>query len=336
MTPRRIALFGGVVLLALLPLTVPVGGSWLVRTQVLPKLSKRLGRGVTARSVRVGFGRASLRGFTVDGAGAAPPLVVPQVRVRYSLSALLSVGAWRSKRWCSIIRASRAGARRGRRGQLSARSWSGCSAPREAGSGTGGARACTWRGCAWCTARRRSPTPGWARGSSPASTLTFSPTGRGESRWAAPSCARRPARVWRPARCASRLHALGTGGRASCPTSRSTADRLRPSAAWRSPTSPARCAPIPKSRIASSSTCTAATAVGAGAQLWKRRPAGSAAPPRRECSAARRPLSALAARLRCWRAGRFRTPPTRRSPRSSTSPTRPAWSASPARRTSMV
>jgi Transglycosylase len=88
-TPRRIALWGGLVLLALLPLAVPLGGGWLVRAKVLPRLERRIGRRVSVSSVHVGFGKLALRGLTVDGAGAAPPVVIPLVRARYSLAALL-------------------------------------------------------------------------------------------------------------------------------------------------------------------------------------------------------------------------------------------------------
>jgi hypothetical protein len=76
-------------LLALAPLTIPLGGGWVVRKKVLPKISERLGRRVSVTGVRVGIGRLALRGLVVDGGGAAPPAVIPLVRVRYSLGALL-------------------------------------------------------------------------------------------------------------------------------------------------------------------------------------------------------------------------------------------------------
>jgi hypothetical protein len=88
-TWRRLALWGGLLLLAFLPLAVPFGGSWYVRARILPRLSERLGREVTVSGVRVGFGRVSLRGLTVDGDGAAPPVVIPLVRARFALGPLL-------------------------------------------------------------------------------------------------------------------------------------------------------------------------------------------------------------------------------------------------------
>jgi hypothetical protein len=84
-TARRLALWGALLLLALLPLAVPVGGSWLIRARVLPRISERIGRKVTVASVRVGFGRLTLRGLTVDGGGAAPPVVIPVVHARFAL-----------------------------------------------------------------------------------------------------------------------------------------------------------------------------------------------------------------------------------------------------------
>ncbi len=90
MTPRQIAFWGGLVLLALLPLAVPVGGGWLVRERVLPKIEQRIGRRVTISSVRVGLGRVVLRGLVVDGGGAAPPIVIPLLRARFSLAALFA------------------------------------------------------------------------------------------------------------------------------------------------------------------------------------------------------------------------------------------------------
>jgi hypothetical protein len=75
-------------LLALAPLAVTVGGGWFVRTRLLPKIEKRIGRKVTVSGVRVGFGRVAFRNFVVDGGGAAPPVAIPLIRVKLSLSSL--------------------------------------------------------------------------------------------------------------------------------------------------------------------------------------------------------------------------------------------------------
>src|SRR5262245_47218370 len=72
-----------------MPLAVSFGGSWFVRARLLPRLSDRRGRKVPVRGGRFGFGRVSLRGVTVDGAGAAPPVVIPLVSARFALGPLL-------------------------------------------------------------------------------------------------------------------------------------------------------------------------------------------------------------------------------------------------------
>src|SRR5947207_523025 len=54
----------------------PVLGAWIVRARVLPKVSARIGRAVTAEDVKVGFGSVELRGLIVDGAGDATVDVV--------------------------------------------------------------------------------------------------------------------------------------------------------------------------------------------------------------------------------------------------------------------
>ena len=71
---------------------VPLAGEWVVRAKVLPKVSARLGRAVTATDVKVGFGTLELRGLVVDGAGAAPPVVIPGLRAQVALSSLWSGG----------------------------------------------------------------------------------------------------------------------------------------------------------------------------------------------------------------------------------------------------
>jgi hypothetical protein len=71
---------------------VPLAGAELVRLWALPKLSARLGRAVTVNDTRVGFGTVELRGLVVDGAGAAPPLVLPRLRARVALTSLMLGG----------------------------------------------------------------------------------------------------------------------------------------------------------------------------------------------------------------------------------------------------
>ncbi len=71
---------------------VPLLGEWVVRARLLPKVSARLGREVTVNDVKVGFGTVELRGLVVDGAGAAPPVVIPRLRASVSLSSLLGGG----------------------------------------------------------------------------------------------------------------------------------------------------------------------------------------------------------------------------------------------------
>jgi transglycosylase-like protein len=71
---------------------VPLLGEQLVRTRILPKVSARLGRAVSVNDVKVGFGTLELRGLVVDGAGAAPPVVIPGVRAKVALMSLLSGG----------------------------------------------------------------------------------------------------------------------------------------------------------------------------------------------------------------------------------------------------
>lgn len=70
----------------------PLLGSWVVRTRVLPKVSTRIGRAVTVQDVKVGFGSVELRGLVVDGAGAAPPVVIPALRAEVELSSLVTGG----------------------------------------------------------------------------------------------------------------------------------------------------------------------------------------------------------------------------------------------------
>src|SRR5437899_1205370 len=69
---------------------IPLAAEWQVRTRILPKVSARLGRRVAVSDLRVGWGRVELRGLIVDGGGgkAAPPVVVPQLRARFSMSSL--------------------------------------------------------------------------------------------------------------------------------------------------------------------------------------------------------------------------------------------------------
>src|SRR3954470_22200840 len=70
----------------------PLLGAWVVKARVLPKVSARVGRAVTAEDVKVGFGSVELRGLVVDGAGAAAPVVVPRLRASVELTALLGGG----------------------------------------------------------------------------------------------------------------------------------------------------------------------------------------------------------------------------------------------------
>jgi hypothetical protein len=85
---RRIALVA-LAALVLVVLGGPLGGAWYVRARVVPRVEARLGRKIAVGGVRVGWGRLSLRGLVVDGAGAAPPFVLPLVRVRFSVLGLL-------------------------------------------------------------------------------------------------------------------------------------------------------------------------------------------------------------------------------------------------------
>src|SRR5437868_1853983 len=71
---------------------VPLIGEYVVRSRVLPKVSARIGRAVTVNDVKVGLGTLELRGLVVDGAGAAPPVVIPGLRATVALSSLLSGG----------------------------------------------------------------------------------------------------------------------------------------------------------------------------------------------------------------------------------------------------
>lgn len=83
--------------LVLLPLVatallagLPLAGEWVVTARILPKISARLGREVKVSGVRVGLGTVTLRGLVVDGAGAAPPLVIPTVKAHVALLPLLT------------------------------------------------------------------------------------------------------------------------------------------------------------------------------------------------------------------------------------------------------
>jgi hypothetical protein len=68
---------------------VPMLGEHLVRTRVLPKLEARIGRRISVSDMRVGLGSVELRSLVVDGAGAAPPVVLPGLRASFALSSLL-------------------------------------------------------------------------------------------------------------------------------------------------------------------------------------------------------------------------------------------------------
>jgi hypothetical protein len=77
----------------------PLLGQWAIQAVVLPRVSARLGRQVTARAARVGLGSVELRGLVVDGEapgagkhadGPVPPLVVPSLRAQISLISLLT------------------------------------------------------------------------------------------------------------------------------------------------------------------------------------------------------------------------------------------------------
>lgn len=71
---------------------VPLLGEWVVRAKLLPRASARIGRPVTVNDVKVGFGSLELRGLVVDGAGAAPPVVIPGLKAEVALSSLLGGG----------------------------------------------------------------------------------------------------------------------------------------------------------------------------------------------------------------------------------------------------
>jgi Transglycosylase len=68
----------------------PLAGAWIVRGRVIPKLEARLGRRVTVEHIKVRWGLVELRQVVVDGAGGSPPVVVPLVRVRLRVGALLA------------------------------------------------------------------------------------------------------------------------------------------------------------------------------------------------------------------------------------------------------
>ncbi len=74
---------------ALVQLGGPVFEAYVVRTRVLPRLAMRLGRPVRVAAVKAHFGRVELDDLEIDGQGQAPPLVVPGVRVHFSVAGLL-------------------------------------------------------------------------------------------------------------------------------------------------------------------------------------------------------------------------------------------------------
>jgi hypothetical protein len=69
---------------------LPLLGEYVVKASILPRVSARLGRAVTVQAARVGWGTLRLHGLVVDGAGAAPPLVLPDVKLRLSILSLLT------------------------------------------------------------------------------------------------------------------------------------------------------------------------------------------------------------------------------------------------------
>jgi Transglycosylase len=85
----RIA-WGAAVAVVAVAALAPIAGGWWVRTRLLPRVSARLGRPVTADAVRVRWGEVELTGLTIDGKSAAPPLYVPRVRARLRMGALLA------------------------------------------------------------------------------------------------------------------------------------------------------------------------------------------------------------------------------------------------------
>jgi hypothetical protein len=89
---RIVGLWAALALAALLLVGAPLVGARWVRSGLLGRVGARLGRAVTAGGVRLGWGWLELRDLTVDGgdAGAAPPLVVPVLRARFSVAALLA------------------------------------------------------------------------------------------------------------------------------------------------------------------------------------------------------------------------------------------------------
>jgi hypothetical protein len=66
-------------------LAYPAIGRWAVRSKVVPKLEKKLGRGVTVGSIEVGYGHATLRDLAIRGDrdGKAPLVHVDRIDVDF-------------------------------------------------------------------------------------------------------------------------------------------------------------------------------------------------------------------------------------------------------------
>jgi hypothetical protein len=91
MIPRaRFVLLSLLAALVLSAVGGPVVGEWVVRTRVVPKLEARIGRTISVGSVWVRWGKVELRSIIVDGAGAAPPVVLPRVRATLAMGPLFS------------------------------------------------------------------------------------------------------------------------------------------------------------------------------------------------------------------------------------------------------
>ena len=113
-----------------------------MRASVLPKVSARLGRSVTVNDVKVGFGTVEMRGLVVDGAGAAPPVVIPGLKRQGGARRRSCRGGCTSRSWSSIGRASTSCAA-SRETTTSPRSSTSCASKREAdgeSAGGGGGR----------------------------------------------------------------------------------------------------------------------------------------------------------------------------------------------------
>ena len=91
MIPRaRIVLLALGAVLVLAAVGGPVAGEWVVRTRIIPKVEARIGRTISVGSVWMRWGKIELRSIIVDGAGAAPPIILPRVRATVAMGPLFS------------------------------------------------------------------------------------------------------------------------------------------------------------------------------------------------------------------------------------------------------